>query len=357
MSHCRHFGVCGGCAFDDRSPLDKAGRLAHALARAGFADVALAPLVQVPLRTRRRADLGVTRRGPDIALGLHKARSAEVVDMQECALLRPEIFALLAPLRTLLRSLQALRAAGAVLINWLDGGPDILLRLDAAFTGPDRTKIIDFAKAHGVLRISAATGNDAPEPVAILNPPVIRFAGVPVEPPPGGFLQASAEGEAAIVAATIAGLPKLQAKSRVIELFAGSGTLSFALIAHARVDAFEGDPAAAAAQDKAIRAANLGGRMRVTQRDLHRRPLQPADFAKTAAVVLDPPYAGAAAQMRFLAAARPKCVIYVSCNPAALTADAAVLAGAGYRCIAATPIDQFPYSDNLESVSVFRQEK
>ncbi len=58
----------------------------------------------------------------------------------------PEILRLLPELRILLRSLQAFRSTGSVVINWLDHGPDILLRMDAAFTGPDRTKIIAFAR-------------------------------------------------------------------------------------------------------------------------------------------------------------------------------------------------------------------
>jgi 23S rRNA (uracil1939-C5)-methyltransferase len=95
--------------------------------------------------------------------------------------------------------------------------------------------------------------------------------------------------------------------------------------------------------------------MSITQRDLHRRPLQPAELARAAVVVLDPPFAGAAAQMRFLAAAGVARVIYVSCNPAALAGDAAFLNRAGYRLLAATPIDQFPFSENVESVEIFSE--
>jgi 23S rRNA (uracil1939-C5)-methyltransferase len=342
---------------DDRHAIDKSLRLKNALARAGFLEAPVAPLVAVPLGTRRRADLGVTRRGAEISLGLHRAGGAEVVDMQECVLLRPDILGLLPPLRVLLRSLEALRRAGAVVINWLDDGADILLRMDAAFSGPDKTKIIAFARAHGVLRISIATGTDEPEPAIMLAPPVISFAGVKVEPPPGAFLQVSAEGEAAIVAAVLAGLPKLTNKSRIAELFAGAGTLSFPLAQRARVEAYEGNAAAVAAQDKAIRTQSLAGRMSIAQRDLHRRPLQPADIAGRAAVVLDPPFAGAAAQMRFLIAANAPRVIYVSCNPEALAADAAQLHRAGYAVLNATPIDQFPFSENVESVVVFGKGK
>ncbi len=357
MSHCRHFGICGGCAVDARPLAGKSLALAQALTRAGFVDAPVAALVETPLRARRRADLGATRKAGEISLGLHRSGSPAVVDMLECVLLLPEIVSLLPDLRILLRSLQAFRSSGSVVINWLDNGPDILLRMDAEFTGPDRTKIIAFARAHNAPRISIATGTDLPEPAVILQTPVISFSGIPVDPPAGGFLQASREGEAEIIAATIAGLPKFTAKSRIVELFAGSGTLSFALAQHARVEAYEGDASAVQSQDKAIRLNNLAGRMRVTQRDLHRRPLQTADMAGAKAVVLDPPFSGATTQMRFLAASGVARVIYVSCNPDALATDAAVLRRAGYTVLKATPIDQFPYSENVESVVVFEKLK
>lgn len=356
MPHCRHFGACGGCAFADRREVDKSALLRAALARAGYTDAAPSPLVEIPPHTRRRADLAALRQDSGILLGLHEARGKAVVDMQECALLLPELVALLPPLRALLKSLQALKRTGSVVINQLDTGPDILLRLDAPFTLPDRKRLVEFAKTHGIRRLSIAQGAETPEPAAFFAPPLQRFGGVAVTPPPGGFLQASAAGEAAILAAVLDGLPKLTRKSRITELFAGAGTLSFPLAEKALVEAYEGDEAACAAAESALRAAGLAGRLGFARRDLHRRPLQPAELAKSACVVLDPPFAGAAAQMRFIAAAQVKRVIYVSCNPEALAHDAATLRHAGYTLLAATPIDQFPHSGNLESVAVFARD-
>lgn len=353
MSHCIHFGICGGCASDDRAQPDKRALLANALARAGYMQAEPAALVEAPLHTRRRVDLAATRQGAEITLGLHRARSSDVVDMRECALLRPDFLPLLPPLRVLLRSLQAFRREISLVINWLENGPDILLRVDAPLTQPDRGRIVEFAKAHGAPRISVAEPKQMPEPVILLANPMLHFAGVAVTPPPGGFLQASPEGEAAIIQAMLAGLPKLRNKSRIIELYSGCGTLSFALAQHARVEAHEGDDAAAQAADKAARAAGLAGRVTVTRRDLHRRPLLTQDFKGADAVVLDPPFAGAAAQMKFLAGAGVGRIIYVSCNPEALAHDAGLLFRAGYKILAATPIDQFPYSENVESVVVF----
>jgi 23S rRNA (uracil1939-C5)-methyltransferase len=122
-----------------------------------------------------------------------------------------------------------------------------------------------------------------------------------------------------------------------------------------RVAAFEGDPASAAALRGAINAARLTGRIAVTQRDLARQPLSAGELSAMAAVVLDPPHAGAAAQIGCIAAGKVPLVVYVSCNPAALTRDARVLRDAGYRLRVATPIDQFLWSARLESVCVFER--
>lgn len=353
MSHCIHFGLCGGCATDDRNPLDKQAALAKALMQAGYIDCSVAPLVEVGLHARRRVDLAARRNGAEIQLGLHRARSSEIVDMQECALLRPELLKLLPALRGILRSLQAFQRELSVVINWLDNGPDVLLRSDSALTTPDRKKLVEFAKAHGIPRLSVEEPKQAPEPIILLENPKLNFAGASVTPPPGGFLQASAEGELAIITAMLAGLPKLKNKSRIIELYAGCGTLSFSLAQHARVEAYEGDEAAVQAADKAIRASGLAGRLSITRRDLHRRPLLTHDFKGVDAVVLDPPFSGAGVQMKFLAPAGVERIIYVSCNPIALSQDAALLRQFGYKLLAATPIDQFPFSENTESVCVF----
>jgi 23S rRNA (uracil1939-C5)-methyltransferase len=184
----------------------------------------------------------------------------------------------------------------------------------------------------------------------LLSAPTIRFAGKSVEPPAGAFLQASAEGEAAIVAAVLAGLPtKLTQKSRAIELYAGCGTISFALADHLRVVAYEGDAASAAA----IRRALSASRIEITTRDLVRQPLTIKELSGAAAIVLDPPYAGASLQMPAIAASGVPRVIMVSCNPQTLARDAAVLHAGGYTLHAATPIDQFLWSAHVETVAVF----
>ncbi len=95
--------------------------------------------------------------------------------------------------------------------------------------------------------------------------------------------------------------------------------------------------------------------MEAVQRDLVRQPLTAKELAGAAAIVLDPPYAGAAAQMPAIAASVRGRVIYVSCNPAALARDARVLRDAGYALSSATPVDQFLWAAAVESVCVFER--
>ena len=354
---CPHFGPCGGCRLQHWQDAPyrawKAELLAAALRRAGFAPT-LAPLVPSAPGARRRMDLAVRREGRSVRLGLHAMRAGEVVDLTACPVLHPALFALIAPLRALLGGLRLLRREGAVVANLLEGGADLLLRTDAEPGPADRAALVRFAEAHGVGRVAWARGDGPTEALCLLRPPVAMLSGVAVRPPPGAFLQASAAGEAAIVAGVLGGLPaRLSARARIVELYAGCGTLSFALASRARVLACEGDAEAAAALREAANTHGLAGRITVESRDLARRPLSAAGLAGCAAVVLDPPAAGAARQIAEIAAARPPVVIYVSCNPPALARDAAILRAAGYDVTAALPIDQFLWSARLESVVVF----
>lgn len=358
---CPHFGACGGCALQHWAPAPygdwKRAKLVDALAQAGFTAAPVGPLASTPPGTRRRADLAL-RRGPGgVTLGFHARGSGEVVDLGACMVLDPRLVALFAPLRGVLRGVQALRREGSAVLNLLDTGPDLLLRTDGALDAAGRIALAAFAERHGVPRIAWTRGRagapgGVPEIAAQLGPAVIRFGEVAVTPPPGAFLQASPAGEAAVVAAVLAGLPeRLPARAHVVELYAGIGTLSFALAGRARVTAYEGSAEAVAAL--AVAVGRVGARIMPVRRDLDRQPLLVAELKGVAAVVLDPPFAGAAEQVALLARARVPRIVYVSCNPAALARDAGALQAAGYRVVAATPVDQFLWSPHLESVVAF----
>ena len=355
---CRHFGRCGGCVLQHWRDAEyrawKAGLLSHALRQAGFTPPDPLPFVPGLPGERRRIDFAVRRAAGRMVLGLHEQNAAAVTDITDCLILHPKLMALLPPLRTLLERLRAIRREASVVINLLDLGPDLLLRSDAPLMLEDRTALTDFARRHGLPRVSHSEGAATPETIGLLRPPATILSKVVVRPPPGAFLQATAEGERAIIEAVLDALPaRITGKTRIAELYAGSGTLTFALASHVRVAAFEGDADTVAALTQAINQGGLAGRIEPFRRDLARQPLSATELQAFAAVVLDPPHNGSAVQIGQIAAARIPTVVYVSCNPATLSRDARLLHAAGYQLQAATAIDQFLWSARLESVSVF----
>ena len=352
---------CGGCALQHwdlgAQARWKRQRLAEALARAGFPDAEVAETVETPPASRRRADLAL-KRAPDggVAIGFHARGASDVLDLRECHVLDPALVALLPPLRALLKRLPALARDGSAVVNLLDSGPDLLLRTDKALDATGRRLLAAFGQAVGIPRIAWAQGTkpgEGVEETAAQSGPVRLMLGdIEVAPPPGAFLQASRAGEAAIIAAVLAGLPaKLPARPHILDLYAGIGTLSFPLAARGRVTAAEGSAAAAAALEAAANKAVA--RVRAVRRDLARQPYLPAELKAFDAVVLDPPYSGAAEQVAQIARSVVRHVVYVSCNPVALARDAGVLRGAGFAVTSATPVDQFRWSAHLESVVSF----
>jgi 23S rRNA (uracil1939-C5)-methyltransferase len=350
---CPNFGPCGGCSLqhwsDPAYAAWKTGLLADVLRKLGFTGT-LPPLIRTPPAARRRMDLAIRRdKSGAIRIGLHARRSTEIVDMDACPVLHPALFDLVQALRTVLRSVDGLKREASAIVNLLDSGPDLLLRTDAMLSTRDRQRLTELAGAHGLPRIAWAQGpRDEPEPACLLRPASASFSGRATPIPPGAFLQASLQGEAAIRDATVDALPAMPAKARIVELFAGVGTLSHALSERGRVQAYEGDAPAIAA----LRAAG-NPRVSATRRDLARQPLQAAELKGAAAIVLDPPFTGALAQMPALAASGLP-IVYVTCNPAALLRDARHLTSAGYRITAATAIDQFLWSARVEGVVAFQ---
>jgi 23S rRNA (uracil1939-C5)-methyltransferase len=351
---CAHFlEGCGGCALQHWAPTPQAAwkreRLSVALARGGFPEAPVAETITTPPGVRRRADFAIRRGTDGLRLGFHATGSAAILDIAACPVLHPRLVAVLQPLRDLLPRLPALKRDGSAVLNLLDTGPDLLLRTDGTLDAAGRALLAGFAAAHGLPRIAWARGNGVPEIAAQLGPVAITLSGVAVTPSPGAFLQASPEGEQAIIAAMLAGLPaKLAGRGRIADLHAGFGTLSLALARRGRVTAFESDGAAVAALANA--AAKAGLPLAGTRRDLVRQPLTVAELAPFAAVVLDPPFAGAEEQAGLLARSAVPAVIYVSCNPQALSRDLRFFADQGWRVDAATPIDQFLWSGQLEAV-------
>ncbi|ALG70476.1 RNA methyltransferase [Azospirillum thiophilum] len=349
---CRHFGRCGGCTLqhmdDGTYAAWTVGMVRAALERVGLGDTPLEPLSRTPAAARRRARLAALKRGGRVWFGFNERQSHRLVDLEECPVLTPRLFALVEPLRSLLADLLPEGGGADVVLTDLEGGADLLLVGPHSLDRTGRETLVGFEPDH-VARISwQPTDRAGPEPVANRRPAFVRFAGVPIQPPPGAFLQASREGEAALLAAVRDGVGQA---TRIADLFAGIGTFSIPLAQQAAVHAVESDEAAVAALGRSVQ----GLRLTVERRDLFENPLGVKELNRYDAVVFDPPRAGAAAQAAALAAAKVPRVVGVSCNPSSFARDARVLVDGGYRLVKLWPVDQFLWSSHVELVGLFER--
>jgi 23S rRNA (uracil1939-C5)-methyltransferase len=198
-----------------------------------------------------------------------------------------------------------------------------------------------FARDNGLARLALDDGYGAqilwePEPVTV------TLSGIPVGLPVGAFLQATAEGEAALVAAMREAVGDA---GIVADLFAGLGT--FALALSGKVYAAEG------ARDAVLALKSAGRGIFADHRDLFRRPLDVAELNRFEAVVLDPPRAGAKEQTPLLACSSVPRIAYISCNPNTFARDAKILVDGGYRLSWVKPVGQFRWSTHVELAAAF----
>ena len=343
---CRHFPECGGCqlqhADDEAYRAYLKSRIEGALAQHGLATEIREPHLSPPL-SRRRASLRALKLGQRTVIGFNAERSHQIVDLAECHILRPELFALVAPLRGLLNGLLRPRRAGEVQLALADQGVDVMLKgvggggLEAIET------LTEFCTQQQLARLSLDQGL-GPETFYEPVPVTVTLSGTPIPFPVGAFLQATEDGEAALVAAVREAVGE---SKRTADLFAGLGTFALSLPGQAY--------AAEASRDAVLALKRAGSNIAAEHRDLYRRPLDAAELANFDAVVLDPPRAGAAEQAANLAASAVPRIAYVSCNPATFARDAKTLADGGYALAWVRPVGQFRWSTHVELAAAFRR--
>ncbi|RVQ69436.1 class I SAM-dependent RNA methyltransferase [Croceicoccus ponticola] len=351
---CRHFPKCGGCQLqqlDEESWTDFVrDRVANAAEGQGLKPVYFEQPHLSPPHSRRRATLHAEGRGKSVRIGFREGRSHAIVDMQECTIMSPALFAMVAPLRRYFASLGRKKLSADVHMTLTDKGVDCNVKGFVPDGLAETEALLEFAQGSGLARLTMDDGY-GPETHWEPEPVTVTLGGVPVPLPPGNFLQPTVEGEAAL---TDAVREWLAGAKRVADLFSGLGTFAFALSDRAKVFAAEG---ARDAHFACKSAAGTAQRQVFAQhRDLFRNPLMGEELDKFDAVVLDPPRAGAREQVARLAESCVPRICYISCNPASWAKDAAMLVAAGYRLERLRPVGQFRWSTHVELASLFVRE-
>lgn len=345
---CRHFRQCGGCALQHASDGFvaewKADVVRTALAAQGL-EAPVRGIATSPPASRRRAVLSARRTKSGALIGFHARASDTLVDTPDCLLLSPRIMALRPALERLLALGGSRKAELSIILTATETGADVRVTGGKSADAALRADLAAIGADAGLARL---TWED--EQIATHVAPVVRFDGIAVVPPPGAFLQATAEGEAALRRAVAEAVGDA---ARVVDLFAGCGTFSLPLARGAEVLAVEAEDAMLHALDAGWRRATGLRRVTTRRRDLFRQPLLSAELQGFGAAIIDPPRAGAAAQVQALAGASIPRIAFVSCNPVTFARDARILIDAGFRLDWIDVVDQFRWSPHVELAAQF----
>jgi 23S rRNA (uracil1939-C5)-methyltransferase len=362
---CPHFGTCGGCVLQHWSSHPylawKQDQVREALAHRGL-ETEIAPTIACPPASRRRLALHARPGGEqgqdkvqwgDARLGFKGRGSWSLVDIETCTIADP----------ALVRALPALRRLAAAFLGKPKSAPTLhvtltLSGLDVDVTGMEGAgrggisaeagaRVAQAAAAGGFARVTQSG-----ETLYQTHQPVVRFGPATVALPPGGFLQATPQAEAAMVGLAV---DAVRGARRIADLFCGAGAFTFPLAQMAPVLAADSAAPAIAALRSAVASAAGSKPITAEARDLFRRPVMAEELGKTDAVVFDPPRAGAEAQAVEIARSKAAVVVGVSCNPTTFARDARILVDAGFRLERVTPVDQFLWSAHIELVGVFKR--
>lgn len=336
---CPHFGTCGGCQLQhmDR-PSYEAFKIALVETPLHFAgiDHKVSRFIDAWGAGRRRATLHARREGA----GYMRLRSHEVHDLDACPILVPA----LAKAPDIARAVMQAVGESDVSFTATLSGLDVAIRTEKKQARADRV-----APLAGRFKLARLALNG--EMVLQAQPPLIQMGRAQVELPIGSFLQATEAAETILADYVLNAVGKAKT---VADLFCGIGPFALRLAEQRPVFAADSDRAGIAALDKARRFAKGLREVAAKPRDLFRDPLTRFELPYDA-VVLDPPRAGAEAQVRELAASKVKTVVMVACDARTFARDAALLVAGGYAMSDLVAVDQFTQSTHVEIAATFRR--
>jgi 23S rRNA (uracil1939-C5)-methyltransferase len=343
---CKHYDRCGGCQLqhwrDEPYRAWKTGIVEQQLAALGIA-MKVSTLIDAHGRGRRRVSIHVRRKDGVVTAGFMEARTHVLLDIDACPILEPQ----LARGFDIARSLGARLGDCDVALTSTDTGIDVSVKAERKVLQQEHARLAGLIPELALARLSVNG-----ELIATAATPRLGIGRADVAVPPGGFLQATAEGEAALARLVVEGVGKAK---QVADLFCGIGPFAFRLAERGKVEAYDNDRAAIAALNAAAKSTPGLKPLIGAARDLFREPLVANEMKNFDAVVFDPPRAGAEAQAKQLAKSKVKTVVAVSCDASSFARDAEVLIGGGYRLTILTAVDQFKWSSHVEMVGVFQR--
>jgi 23S rRNA (uracil1939-C5)-methyltransferase len=366
---CPHFAICGGCAMQHMDPsaqlAAKQRVLEDGLWHIGRVrpESILPPIQGEAWGYRHRARLAVRKveRKGGVLIGFHEKRSSYIADMETCAILPPHVSALLMPLRELVGALSIAERMPQIELAVGEHCTALVLRILESLTAADEKLLRAFADQHRVVFYLQPKGPDSlyrfyPADAPRLSYTLPEFS-LELDFRPTDFTQVNHAVNRILVRRAL-GLLDPQPGERIADMFCGLGNFTLPIArSGASVVGVEGNPGLLKRGRESARANGLGERVEFGVANLFE--CTEASLAKLGhfdKMLIDPPREGAIELVKALGPDAPQRIVYVSCNPATLARDAAVLVAVkGYRFVSAGVVNMFPHTAHVESIAVFER--
>lgn len=367
---CPHFGICGGCAMQHMEPSAQVAAkqrvLEDSLWHIGRVrpQSMLPPIHGEPWGYRHRARFAVRKveRKGGVLIGFHEKRSSYIADMETCAILPPHMSALLMPLRELIGALSIAEHIPQLELAVGERCTALLLRILKPLTAADEKLLRAFADRHQVTFYLQPKGPDSACRFYPVDGPRLSYNlpefGLEFDFKPTDFTQVNHAVNRILVRRAL-GLLDPQPGERIADMFCGLGNFTLPIArSGAVVVGVEGSPALVKRGRESALANGLGDRVEFGVANLFEcTEASLAKLGRFDKMLIDPPREGALELVRALGENSPRRIVYVSCNPATLARDAAVLVSTkGYRFVAAGAVNMFPHTAHVESVAVFERD-
>ncbi|MGC6516396.1 MAG: class I SAM-dependent RNA methyltransferase [Candidatus Puniceispirillaceae bacterium] len=356
--------ACGGCQFQHMDPSAyqewKQGQLRSVLQKGGIEPSKWRPDYQSAPHSRRRARLAFRRRRDDVLIGFRERQSHQIIYPSNCQVISKDISRLISFLQTNMLLCLDNGMTGEVEITLCDNGCDVVFHSSESWPQSVVTDMIMMAADADIMRLSLSENNQAPHLLFVKQEPAIAWdygkAKASLYPAPASFLQADKAAET-IMQKDI--LSVLSQCNTIVDLFAGSGTLSAPLLLQTRtgvkITAIDSAKEALSAYESLAHRHGLSMQLATQSRNLHHAPFTIKELEGFDAAIIDPPRAGANAQVTLLAQSDIPHIVMVSCNPHSFIKDAAILCAAGYDCQWVRHIDQFAFTSHSEVIAYFQK--
>ncbi|WP_153131424.1 23S rRNA (uracil(1939)-C(5))-methyltransferase RlmD [Dechloromonas hortensis] len=366
---CPHFGVCGGCAMQHMEPSAQVAAkqrvLEDSLWHIGRVrpDSILPPIHGEPWGYRHRARLAVRKlpKKGGVLIGFHEWRSSYIADIQSCAILPPHVSALLMLMRDLIASLSIAERVPQLDFAVGEQCTALLLRILEPLKARDEQLLRDFSDHHKVVFYLQPKGPDTAYRFYPLPGPRLSYTlpefGLELDFRPTDFTQVNHAVNRVLIRRALRLLDP-QPDERIADMFCGLGNFTLPIArSGARVVGIEGSEALVKRGLESALANGLAEFVEFGVANLFEcTEASLAALGHFDKMLIDPPREGAVELVRAIGPDGPRRIVYVSCNPATLARDAAVLVTSkGYRFVAAGAVNMFPHTSHVESIAVFER--